>query len=232
MDYKVVILAAGTGSRMEGFSEHLNKVLIPVQGKPTICHIIEYFSEDVEIVIAVGYKKDSLIKYLETAYPNRKLTFVNVYPYQGEGSGPGYSLYSCKDKLQCPFIHIAGDTLIKEKIPKPDSNWIGISKVKDTSRFCSVRIEGENVIGLDDKIKTENEYAYIGLLGIYNYSDFWKGLEDNKRVVEGEIQVSNGINSLLRKNLKPKKFTWFDTGTPESYKHSLENYPDGKSYLG
>ena len=56
-NYKVCILTAGTGSRMGEFSEYFNKALIPVQGKPTICHIIEYFPENVEIVIAAGYKK-------------------------------------------------------------------------------------------------------------------------------------------------------------------------------
>ena len=49
--YKVCILAAGRGTRMESFCEYFNKVLIPIKGKPTICHIIEKYSEEIEIVI-------------------------------------------------------------------------------------------------------------------------------------------------------------------------------------
>lgn len=232
MNYKVCILAAGVGSRMGNFSEHLNKVLIPVQGKPTICHIIEYFPKNVEIVIAVGYKKEQLIGYLKTAYPKRKLTFVEVDPYIGEGSGPGYSLYCCKHYLECPFIHIAGDTLVREKIPEPDSNWLGVAKVPDTSRFCSAKIEGETVTRIDDKIQTTNQHAYIGLLGIYNYENFWNALKENKEVINGEIQVSNGLQKLKEIGLKAKTFTWYDTGTPNSYKHALENYPNGEGYRG
>ncbi|MBR9701513.1 NTP transferase domain-containing protein [Candidatus Pacearchaeota archaeon] len=232
MRYKVAILAAGVGSRMGGFSEHLNKVLIPIQGKPTICHIIEYFPEDVEIVIAVGYKKESLIKYLETSYPNRKLTFVEVEPFQGEGSGPGYSLYCCKPHLECPFIHIAGDTLVREKIPEPDSNWLGVAEVEDTSRFCSAKIEGGDVIRIDDKVQTANKHAYIGLIGVYDYESFWNALEENKEVIDGEIQVSNGIQKLKEIGLKSKTFTWFDTGTPNSYEHAQKNYFDGEGSQG
>jgi len=230
MIYKVCVLAAGVGSRMGGFSEHLNKVLIPIQGKPTICHIIEYFPKEIEIIIAVGYKKDSLIKFLETAYPKRKLTFVNVDPFQGEDSGPGFSLFSCKDNLQCPFIHIAGDTLVKENIPEPTSNWIGVAEIPNTSRFCSAKIEKGTVVRIDDKIKTENKNVYIGLLGVLDYEYFWKALEKNKEIIAGEIQVSNGLQKLKKIGLQAKTFTWFDTGTPESYKHALENYPTGEGY--
>ncbi len=232
MDYKVCILAAGVGSRMGEFSENLNKVLLPLKGKPAICHIIEKFSEDIEIVIAVGYKKKSLVCYLKNAYPNRKLTFVSVDPYLGEGSGPGFSLFSCKDHLQCPFIHVAGDTLVKENIDVPDLNWIGVSEIEDTQRFCSVKTEKDRVVRIDDKIKTNNKYAYIGLIGIWDWEAFWDSLGNNSKVIDGEIQVSNGINVLLNKNLSIKKFTWFDTGTPNAYEHAQKNYPNGEGYSG
>ncbi len=232
INYKVCILAAGKGSRMADFSKHFNKVLLPVQGKPAISHIIEKFPEDLEIVIASGYKADGLKTFSETAYPNRHLTFVNVDPFEGEGSGPGYSLFYCRNHLQSPFISVAGDTLVMENIPAPDSNWLGVAGIQDTSRFCSVKVKQDRVIRIDDKVKTNNEYAYIGLFGVKNYEHFWNSFENNKKIIQGEIQVSNGLLSLLKKDLRIKKFTWFDTGTPNSYAHALENYPLGSSYQG
>ena len=232
MEYKVCILAAGVGSRMGEFSEHLNKVMLPLKGKPVISHIIEKFPKYIETVVAVGHKKNTLTSYLKMAHPNRKLTFVEVDPYFGKGSGPGYSLYSCKDYLQCPFIHIAGDTLVRENIPSPDSNWLGVSGVEDTQRFCSVRIEGDKVVQLEDKTENDNKYAYIGLIGVRDWSSFWDSLGNNSRTIEGEVQVSQGINALLEKNLLVKPFTWFDTGTPSAYEHASENYPLGKGYSG
>ena len=232
MTYKVVILAAGIGSRMKDFTKTFNKVLIPINGKPTICHIIEKFPKDVEIVVAVGYKKESVIDYLSMAYPDRKITFVEVDNFDKPGSGPGYSLMCCKEYLQCPFIQFAGDTLVKEDIPDVDKNWFGVAEVKDTERFSSVNIERDKITRLDDKIKSDNKYAFIGLAGIKDYRHFWESLEKNKELIKGEVQVSNGFKALIEKNLFPKIFKWFDTGTMESYRHALENYPNGYPYEG
>jgi NDP-sugar pyrophosphorylase family protein len=231
--YKVCILAAGIGSRIGAFSNVFNKALIPVQGKPSICHIIEKFPEDVEIVIAVGYKKDQLISYLNHAYPNRKLTHVEVDKFVGQGTGPGYSLLKCKEHLQTPFVFFAADTLVKEEVPSSEENWFGLAKVGDTSRFCSAKMnDNKTIVRIDDKIKTDNEYAFIGLSGVKDYDHFWQSLESNRDLVGGEIQVSNGFKSLMDKNMSGVVFTWFDTGVPISYKHALENYPDGEGYLG
>ena len=232
-NYKVCILAAGVGSRMFNFTKHFNKVLIPVKGKPIICHIIEKFPEDIEIVIAVGYMKDSVINFLTTAYPNRKITFVHVDPFQGKGSGPGFSLLSCKSYLQCPFIQFAGDTLVKEEIPFPNENWYGVAEINSNiERFQSVKIENNKIVRIDDKIKTDNKYAFIGLAGVKDYEHFWKALEGNKELIANEIQVSNGFKSLIEKGMSVKIFTWFDTGTPNAYAYALENYPNGLSYQG
>ena len=232
MTYKVVILAAGIGSRMKDFTKTFNKVLIPIQGKPTICHIIEKFSKEAEIVVAAGYKKESVIDYLSISYPERKITFVDVDNFNKPGSGPGYSLLCCKKHLQCSFIQFAGDTLVSEDIPAPDKNWFGVSEVDNTDRFSSVKIENGKIIRLDDKIKSDNKYAFIGLAGVKDYEHFWNSLENNRDMIKGEVQVSNGFKSLIEKELFPEKFSWFDTGTMESYKHALENYPNGTPYRG
>ncbi len=231
-EYKVCILAAGVGSRMGDFSKTSNKVLIPVNGKPTLGHIIEKFPEGIPIVIAVGYLKETIIDFVKNNYQNRNITFVNVNPFSGTGSGPGYSLLQCKPYLQCPFIQFAGDTLVKENIPIPDENWFGVVEVKNTERFLSVKVSNKEIVRMDDKTKNDNKHAFIGLAGVKDYGHFWDSLENNKHTISGEIQVSNGFSSLIEKGMKITNFTWFDTGTPESYKHACINYPNGHGYNG
>jgi len=231
-DYKVCIPAAGTGSRMGEFTKTFNKALIPVNGKPAICHIIEKFPENVEIVIAVGYKKGMVIDYLNSTYINRKLTFVDVGKFEGPGTGPGYSILQCKQYLQCPFIFVSADTLVSEDIPEPNFNWFGLAEVPDTSRFCSASVSGNKVIRIDDKVKSDNKYAFIGLAGVYDYEVFWNALENNDELIGGEIQVSNGFTSLIEEGMRAEVFTWFDTGVPSAYRHALKNYPNGEGYLG
>ena len=230
MNYKVCILAAGKGSRMVTFCKTFNKALIPVKGKPAICHIIEKFPEKIEIIIPVGYKKETIKTFLNTNYPKRMITYVDVVNWHGPGSGPGYSLLCCKKYLQSPFVQVAADTLVAEDIPFPNKNWIGVAKVSNTERFSSAKVNKGKVVCIDDKIKTKNEFALIGLFGIKDYELFWEKLENNKNLINGELQVSNGLISLLEKTLFAKNFTWFDVGTPEAYKYTLDNFPYGKSY--
>lgn len=233
-NYKVVILAAGIGSRMGDFTKTFNKALVPIHGKPAVCHIIEKFSPNVEIVVAVGYKKETVIEYLRYAYPERKITFVDVDKYTGPGTGPGYSLLQCKNHLQCPFIFLSVDTIVRESIPVPNNNWFGVAEVLHTERFCSASLENKTnkVVRIDDKVASDNKHAFIGLAGVNDYEFFWDNLSANKNSIAGEIQVSNGFSALMQKNMIGKIFTWFDTGTEKSYNHALSNYPDGEGYDG
>jgi NDP-sugar pyrophosphorylase family protein len=215
--YKVCILAAGVGSRMGSLTQNVNKAVLPINFKAVISHIIEKFDKDIEIVIAVGHKKETVIDYIEMAHPDRKIEFVEVDKYVGPGTGPGYSLLACKELLRSPFIFFAADTIVLEDIPSLEKNWFGISPVKNPEQYCTVRIKDNLVVQIDDKISTNNKFAFIGLAGIKDYKIFFNSLETNKEPISGEIQVSNGFKSLLERKLEPVGFTWFDTGTLENF---------------
>ncbi|MCK4752968.1 MAG: NTP transferase domain-containing protein, partial [Planctomycetes bacterium] len=223
-DYKVCILAAGVGSRMGSLSQHVNKAILPVRFKGIVSYIVEKFPEDMEIVIAVGHKKETIIDYLAVAHPERKFTFVEVDNYFGPGTGPGYSLLQCKEALQCPFIFFAADTIVLEEVPPPDKNWFGIAAVKDPEKYCTVKIKDNLVYEIDDKVKTNNKFAFIGLAGVYDYELFFSVLEKNKNLISGEIQVSNGFKCLIEKKLVPIGFTWFDTGSLKNYIETNKNF--------
>lgn len=222
--YKVCILAAGVGDRMGNLTANINKAILPVNFKAVVSHVIEKFPKDIEIVIAVGYKKDIVKNYLLLAYPDRKFTFVEIDRYSGPNTGPGYSLLKCKDYLQLPFIFIAADTIVLEEIPIPDYNWFGIAPVKDPDQYCTVRIKNNLIYHLDVKVRNNNRFAFIGLAGIRDYIDFFKALGENNRIVKGELQVIDGFEGLIEKGLVPVGFTWFDTGTLKKYQDTNKHF--------
>jgi len=227
MNYKVVILTAGVGKRIGSWGEVFNKALLPVNFKPVICQIIDKFPTDVEIILAVGYKKEQITTYLTTVYPHRKLAFVDVEKYTGEGSGPGYSLLKCKPHLQCPFIFYAVDTIVTDPVPEPSNNWYGVAEVKDTLRFCSCKVDEQNkIVRIDDKNKNDNTLAFIGLAGVHEYDIFWRSLEKNITLIGGELQVSNGFLGLMhsQSGMYAQTFTWLDTGTQEEYNRTKEYF--------
>ncbi len=213
--YKVCILAGGVGSRMLHYSNFIQKAVLPVNNKGVISHIIEKFPKNIEFVVAVGHKADTVVDYLKLAHPERKFKFITVKNFTG---GPGYGILECKKELQCPFIFVAGDTIVSEDIPEPTYNWMGVAPVRETEPYCTVAIKDNLICQLDDKTKNSNHFAFIGLAGIKDYKDFFKALELNNKLIKGEIQVSSGFNALIEKRLVPVGFTWFDTGTIDNYK--------------
>lgn len=223
MKYKVCILAAGVGSRMGKFAESIHKSLLPVNNKAVLTHIFEKFDHDVEIVLAVGHKSDLVKQFVSVAHPERRVQFVEIDKYVGPGTGPGYSLRKCAPYLQCPFVFYASDTLVLEPVPEPARNWFGIAPVRDPENYCSVKLRGGLVSEIDDKIKSKNKFAFIGLAGIYDYKEFFSSLEEDNRHIGGEIQVSNGFRALLEKELTSIGFSWFDTGTLENYRQARQH---------
>ena len=229
MEYKVLITSAGTGSRLGKWTNNINKSLITIYDKPAISYIIEKFSKNIEIVLAVGYKAELLKDFIRIAYPDRTIRFVDVDPYDGPGSGLGYTILRCEQYLQCPFIFFANDTIVLEDIPKPDHNWCGYDEIYNNILYRSFKIvDGiiEDVNDVGHKIKAP---AAIGLHGIFNYEEFWKAM--NEGISFGSIYTGElyGIKKILDCKFKSIKFTWFDAGCIEGIEKSTK-YFDTKEY--
>ena len=103
MTYRVVIPTAGIGSRLENLTKNLNKSLVGVANRPILSHLIEQFPKTCDFVIALGHKGKLVKNFIELAYPDRVFYFVNIKPFEGKGSGLGYTLISCKKYLQQPI---------------------------------------------------------------------------------------------------------------------------------
>ena len=223
MKYKVCILAAGVGSQMGEVGENINKAILPVNNKAVISYIVEKFPKDTEFVIAVGHKKETVTDYVSLAHPERKFKFVDIDKFAGPGTGPGYSILKCEKYLQSPFVFFTADTMVLEDIPAPEENWMGIAPVKETEPYCTVRMRNNIIVQLDNKIKTDNKFAFIGLAGVKDFKDFFAALR-SRESVSGEVQVTEGFVGLIGKKLSPMGFTWFDTGSLKGYTDTNRNF--------
>ncbi len=80
---KIVILAAGKGSRMQS---HLPKPLLPVAGKPMLTHVMDTVSllddvSDRDLYVVYGHEGETMIN----AYPDRHMHWVEQSPQLGTG---------------------------------------------------------------------------------------------------------------------------------------------------
>jgi len=215
-NFKFCILAAGQGTRNNNV-QGLHKALLPLENKPVISHIIDRLDKKVEIVIAVGYKSEQIKSYLNEVHSDRNITYVDVDNYDGQGSGPGYSLLSCKDELQSPFIFTSVDTLVDEDIAFKyvGDNWLGVSEVDDDSSMNYCLVRGTKY--LDSLYYGTGNRAYVGMAGISDYDKFWNSLE-NQKIVNDEYQVIHGFDGLDK--IRLIDFTWYDTGNNKSYEET------------
>ena len=221
--YKVCILAAGKGTRNSIYNG-LHKALYPINNRAAISHILDNIPNDIEIVIAVGYLADQIKTYLDFAHSDKKITYVEVNNYDGQGSGPGYSLYCCKKELQCPFIWTAADTLLfGTKFSFPNVNWVGYKTIaaKQDDKYCCVSEAGK-------LFYTINEYQYvdvfIGTAGVYDYNTFWETMQSHiNESINNEIQVLNGFNGLEEIQKIPFD-NWIDIGKDSKYLEIENNY--------
>jgi choline kinase len=234
MSYKVCITTAGTGSRLGALTRYLNKSLVGIANRPTICHLIERFPADTKFVIALGHKGNLVQEFLEIAYPERYFDYAQVNPYEGEGSGLGLSLLACKQYLQEPFIFISCDTLVDEFIPTPDKNWMACADHQNLDPYRTLEIKSDQVVHIHEKRqgKSPGCMPYIGLAGIADYEVFWSEMESGgKKAIEtGEV---HGLRAMLPNGIEAKSFTWHDTGNIEALNKAREFYreQDGPNIL-
>jgi len=123
--YKVLITTSGIGSRLHKITQHINKALIEVGGKPVLSYILDKYSPDIPLVLTLGYLSDQIKDFMSKYYPDRKVEYALVDRYEGPGTSCGYSILQAERYLQCPFIFHACDTIVFEPIPAPDYNWTG-----------------------------------------------------------------------------------------------------------
>ena len=87
MTYKVLIPAAGLGSRLKHLTKKICKPLVTLNNKPIIQHVIGKFPKDCEFVVCLGYKGNLLKEYLEFQFKNYNFIFVYVDDFSSDKSG-------------------------------------------------------------------------------------------------------------------------------------------------
>jgi len=220
----VLILAAGLGSRLKNLTKNINKVLLPINNKAIISHIIDMFPKTYDFIIAIGYKGDSIKEYCEITHTNHNFTFIEIDKYEGEGTGPGYSALLCSTHLQRPFYFITGDCLIDSPIPHIDGNWLGVQPTSYPEKYSTIEIDKyKNVISHKNKSEEGHDLAFIGMAAIFDYEVFWDELENN--LLNGEI-VTAFKNPSVYPTLKIKELKWLDTGNLDDLIKTKEYFND------
>lgn len=109
---KVIILAAGEGTRMRPLTTKIPKPLLKVAGQPILDHIFESLPKEIdEAVVVVKYLGEQIKKYCGDNFHRRRIAYA-----EGSTLGTAYSFLAAKPYLtEDRFLFIYGDEMPAKK---------------------------------------------------------------------------------------------------------------------
>src|SRR3989344_7271602 len=227
---KVVISAAGQGTRMLEFSKDKSKHLIKVNNRPFLAYLLDNIlaAGYQEIILVVGYRQD-LMKEFAANYMKDHSCHIEVVS-QFEVLGPKEKEYGTACPLKCVkdfvkdenFISLVGDNFysvqdLKSMNVDDDYNYVGGLQHENPEKFGVLLTDGEFLTEIIEKPK-----EFVGDLintSLYKFTpDVFDKLPLIKKSPRGEYEITDVI-SLLAKDHKVKvkriHNNWMDFGRPE-----------------
>lgn len=228
---KGIILAGGTGSRLYPLTKVTNKHLLPIGNKPMIFYPIEKLIEAgiEEILIVTGTEHMGDVVNLLGSGKDFGCRFT--YKVQDEAGGIAQALGLAENFIgNDSMTVILGDNIFKTSLDKALDDYPGegaqilLKEVDDPERFGVAEVEGDKIIGVEEK--PDRPKSSLAVSGVYMYDaqvfDFIRDLEPSDR---GELEITDVNNRYI--NQEQMRFSimegwWTDAGTPDSYKRANE----------
>jgi glucose-1-phosphate thymidylyltransferase len=227
-EMKGVVLAGGTGSRLNPLTRVTNKHLLPIYDKPMVYYPIQTLVNAGvhEILLVTGGKNAGDFLRLLGNGRDFGLKHLNYTYQEGEG-GIADALALAEHFADGDAICvILGDNIIENNICQAVANFenqkegakILLKEVTDAQRFGVAEVRGNNVVGIEEKPKRpKSNYAVIGIY-LYDHSVFTK-IRRLKPSGRGELEITDVNNFYIEEGKLTYEVLdgwWTDAGTFES----------------
>ncbi|MGB9606284.1 MAG: sugar phosphate nucleotidyltransferase [Bryobacteraceae bacterium] len=225
---KGVVLAGGTGSRLYPLTKITNKHLLPVYDKPMIFYPIEMLVEagirDI-LIVTGGRNAGDFLRLLGNG-KQFGLSHLNYTYQEGEG-GIAEALSLAEHFADGQKICVVlGDNLIEGSIRNAVEEFehqergarILLKEVPDAERFGVAEIQGDRIVGIEEKPK--NPKSRYAVTGIYMYDG--TVFDKIRRLVpsaRGELEITDVNNMYIAEGTMTFSFLegwWTDAGTFDS----------------
>ena len=225
---KGVVLAGGTGSRLNPLTRVTNKHLLPIYDKPMVYYPIQTLVNAGihEILLVTGGKNAGDFLRLLGNGRDFGLKHLN-YTYQDGEGGIADALALAEHFADGDSICvILGDNIIENNVCQAVANFrkqgegakILLKEVTDAQRFGVAEVRGHRVVGIEEKPKhPKSNYAVIGIY-LYDQTVFRK-IRRLKPSGRGELEITDVNNFYLEESKLTYEVLegwWTDAGTFES----------------
>jgi glucose-1-phosphate thymidylyltransferase len=229
---KGVVLAGGTGSRLDPLTRVTNKHLLPIYDKPMVYYPIRTLVNAgiEEILLVTGGKNAGDFLRLLGNGRDFGLKHLNYTYQEGEGGiaeALGLAEFFAAGEPVCVVL---GDNIIESNICRAVESFkrqkqgakILLKEVHDAQRFGVAEVRGERVIGIEEKPKSpKSNYAVVGIY-LYDASVFEK-IHRLKPSGRGELEITDVNNFYIEDGTLSWDILqgwWTDAGTFESLLHA------------
>ncbi len=185
---KVVILCGGKGTRSYPFTQYFPKVMMPIDGKPIIVHLMESFAHQgfTEFVLAAGYRQEILVDYFTGRFGDWSITVVDT----GGEAETGERIKRCAPLVGETFFATYGDGLGNVNlnnllsVHRNQGATATVTTVPLRSQYGVIKYNDDGqVIRFNEKPVIENHWINAGFF-VFQKSVFehWRG-----NVLETEV---------------------------------------------
>lgn len=226
---KIILPAAGKGTRLRPHTHTKAKSLVRVAGKTVLEHIIErlYPLRAKEYIFVIDENGEQISNFMEKNFPALPCRYI----VQEERKGPAHAVF-----LTAPQIEEGDDILIVfndtifvtdlSLIPSLSRDCDGLiysKEVEDYQRFGVNVLEGDFIVNMVEKPETPvSRLAQVGLYYLKDGPAFMKYLSDTIAagdIVKGEYYLPAVFMRMIRDGRRlraPEIDAWLDCGKPET----------------
>ena len=232
----VVILMAGTGSRLRASGEILPKPLVPILGRPLISYIAEALENaGIQTLHAiVGANSDSLVESLRLLIPAKiKLNPIQNPDWQKQN---GLSVLCAAGHVTEPFLLMMGDHLFDPAIlslvlqgSSPHRLNLAVDKkletIFDIDDAMKVQTSGDHVTTLGKNLESYDAIDTGIFLCPHELFDYLRRAQSRNR--GSDCSLADGVRLMAADGkvhaIDVGTAWWQDVDTPEMRAHAEEN---------
>lgn len=232
---KVLISAAGRGTRMMDLSSDKPKHLITVAGHPFLYYLLKNLKQAgfTDVIMVVGYKKELIEDFLKDYQDQFNLTIVNQFSLLGDKKyGTACPLMCVREILDKEdFLSVYGDNLYSvEDLAafniNDNFNYIAGLEHEQAQNYGVLEVNNDGLLTSIIE-KPQNPPSNLINTGLYKFTpEVFRYLDQIKLSVRGEYELTDIVDILAKqKKVKVKnlKGVWLDFGKPSDIE-KVEKY--------
>lgn len=219
---KVLIPAAGLGTRLRPHTHHRPKPLVHVAGNTVLGHVLDKLKglEIEELVFIVGHLGSQIENYVRSEYD-----FPARFVVQEQLLGQAHAIMLARDYITGPLFVIFVDTIFEGDLSgldeEPGDGVIYVHEVGDPSRFGVVTLRDDGCIGKMIE-KPRKPVSNLALVGLYYLREGPKLVEAIDSLIErdqktkGEFYLADALQVMVDDGacLRTRRLSvWEDCGT-------------------